>query len=189
MLTFVVGAAFAFTPGILDINSNIHIAPRSDMYVVWTNVIGGENFRLLSEITPAGAEYGAQHTARIVHQRDRRAQRIYWNMFFSSLSESGLAFASITAEATNHSIHLAEITGFRVINSLVDGFSIDDFGLTVEFDTTGFVGAVLDHGDSTNITIYVFWDGTIPQGFEIDTESIYTLASHFIIEFDYAPVA
>jgi len=192
MLTFVVGAAFAFAPGIIDINGRVNLAAQDDLYVVWTDVIGGPDFQLITSTpvaTPFGWEYGASHTGQIVDARARTAQRIVWNINFSELSESGEAFASITATAANNSIRPAIITGGSITWTNESGFTAADFGLTVDFDTTGFTGEVLEQGDSTEVTVYVSWDGTIPEGFTFDGGIGYTHAASFIIDFDYAPYA
>ena len=172
-LVFAVGAAFAFAPGILDIQGSVNIAVPD--YVVWSDVIAGPGFEL---ITPAGFEIGATHTAEIVDARERTAQRIEWTINFS---EAG--FAAITATATNQSL-----LHYALITDLTYGWEDDqiaaDFGLTFDVLTT-FVGETISPDGFETVTIMVAWDGTIPAGFEGSDTDEYTLINTFFIEFDY----
>ena len=186
MLTFLVGSAFAFIPGVLDIVSGVNLAAQDDLYVVWSNVTGGDDFQLLpSGITPAGGEFNATHTAQIVNERDRTAQRIIWTINFS---EAG--FADITATATNNSPQPAIITGGSASWSNVAlGLSHTDFGLNEVTDFTGFVGETLAPGASVSTTIRVTWDGTIPAGFTVPTGETYAFSANLTVTFNYAPAA
>jgi len=175
MLTFLVGAAFAFAPGILDVRGTVNIAVPE--YVVWTNVVAGPDFEL---ITPAGWEFGATHSAEIVDARDRTNQRIEWTINFS---EPG--FAEITATAENQSaLHAATIT--NVSYGWDDDELADAFGLTVDIIVASFVGLTLEPGAEATVTILVGWfDGIIPPDFEASATDEYTFVNTFFIEFDY----
>jgi len=184
MLTFVVGTAFAFAPGMLDIGTIINLSAQEDLYVVWSDVTGGPDFQLLSSVTPAGWEIGARHTARIVNERGRTNQRIEWTINFS---EEG--FAAITATATNNSLQPVIITGGNATwsNIAIPGLTAVDFGLMEDVSISGFVGETLSPGDSTSMTVYVFWDGTVPAGFTASDD--YAFAANLTVTFDYAPAA
>ena len=174
MFIFLIGAAFAFAPGILDVTGTVNIAIPD--YVTWTNVEAGPGFEL---ITPLGWEFGATHTAEIVDARERTNQRIEWTINFS---EEG--FADITATATNESaLHSAVITDLTY--GWTDDDIADDFGLTVDVITTSFVGLTLAPESSAAVTLSVEWDGTIPLGFEGSDTDEYTFINTFFIEFDY----
>ena len=183
-LVFLVGVAFAFGPGILDIAGTVNIAAPD--YVVWSNVEAGPNFQL---IEPTGFEIGASHSARIVDARGRTSQRIEWNINFSEFPEElDFSFADITATAENQSaMHSAIITSLDY--SWYDGrygrnYSAEDFGLTF-IERFPFVGSIIEPGASAMTAIGIRWDGTIPETFQIlDTEE-YTFAINFIVEFTY----
>ena len=173
-LLFLIGAVFAFTPGILDVTGTVNIANPG--YVVWTNVEAGPGFEL---INPFGWEFGATHTAEIVDARGRTNQRIEWTINFS---EEG--FADITATATNESsLHSA------VIANLSYGWNDEDiahdFGLSIDVLTPSFVGLTLAPKTSATVTISITWDGTIPLEFVPSGTDGYTFVNTFFIEFDY----
>ena len=174
VLVFLAGAAFAFAPGILDVDGTVNIAIPD--YVTWTNVEAGPGFEL---ITPFGWEFGATHEAQIVDARERTNQRIEWTINFS---EPG--FADITATATNESVlHSATITNLTY--GWDDLGIADDFGLSVNVITSSFVGLTLLPEASATVTMSVDWDGTIPLGFEGSDTDEYTFVNTFFIEFDY----
>ncbi|MCL1990598.1 MAG: hypothetical protein FWG67_06890 [Defluviitaleaceae bacterium] len=167
-LVFLVGAAFAFAPGILDIAGTVNVAAPE--YVVWSNVVAGPGFELLR---PEGWENNATHTAQIVDARGRTNQRIEWAISFTDAG-----FADITAAATNESsLHAITIT------ELTHAWSDDElaaaYGLTVDLITTAFVGTTLAPGASAIATVSVEWDGSIPTS--DDEPAVNT----FIMEFDY----
>jgi len=167
------GAAFAFAPGIIDVDGTVNIAIPD--YVVWTNVEAGPGFEL---IVPDGWEFGATHEAEIVDARERTNQRIEWTINFS---EAG--FADITATATNESaLHPAIIT--ELSYGWDDDEIAEDFGLTVDVITTSFVGLTLAPEASATVTMSIEWDGTIPLDFEGSSDE-YTFINTFYIEFDY----
>ena len=173
---FLIGAAFAFAPGILDVTGTVNVAIPN--YVVWTDVEAGPGFEL---IQPLGWEFGATHSAEIVDARDQTNQRIEWNINFY---EEG--FADITATATNEStIHSAIIT--NVDYGWDDEYIAYDFGNSLVFDvvTSSFVGTTLAPGASATVTLSVDWDGTVPEDFEASDVYEYTFVNTFFIEFDY----
>ena len=173
-VTFLVGAAFAFTPGIIDVTGTVNVANLG--YVVWTNVEAGPNFEL---ITPFGWEYGATHRAQIVNARDRTNQRIEWTINFI---EPG--FADITATATNESaLHAATITNLSY--GWADSNIANDFGLSIDVITTAFIGLTIAPESSATVTMSISWDGTIPLGFEATGTDGYSFVNTFFIEFDY----
>ena len=180
MLTFVVGAAFAFTAGTLDIVGTVNLAEQD--YVVWSNVTAGPGF------TALGIEVGATHSAQIVNERGRTDQRIVWNINFSE-ADGGFAMAAITATATNNSNQDAIITSVTPVWSWTDvatGFTAADFGLDVTVPAAGLFFAPIAPGGTASITVEVEWDGTIPAGFTFDPANEYTFAAEFTIEFEYA---
>jgi len=198
-ITFLVGAAYAFAPGILDVRGTVNIAVPD--YVVWTNVEGGDNFHFGPGIipdppdydggpgegvepvigfTPFGAEFGATHNAIIVDARGRTNQLIEWNIYFY---QGG--FADITATVTNQSaLHAAIITNMNI--SWGDEDFANTFGdsLTVRNFTGSFVGTTLAPGESTTVYLAVDWDGTVPDGFVASNDD-YTFVNTFLVEFDY----
>ena len=174
-VVFVIGAAFAFAPGILDVTGTVNVAVPD--YVIWDDVVAGPGFELLPP--PPGWEYGATHTAQIVDARDRTDQRIEWTINFS---EAG--FADITATARNESaLHSATITDLTY--GWDDAGIANDFGLTVDVITSSFVGLILAPEATATVTMSVEWDGTIPAGFEGSATDEYTFVNTFFIEFDY----
>jgi len=139
MLTFVVGAAFAFAPGMLDIVGTVNITTTED-YVRWYTVDYGDGWRgpgaAPDGITGAwGSLWTEANFASIVTTDElrpvlvdaihadppindgRMLQRITWTMHFdaASIAEYGIssadpARAGITATAFNHSPQDAEIS-------------------------------------------------------------------------------
>ncbi|MCL2399120.1 MAG: hypothetical protein FWC91_05150 [Defluviitaleaceae bacterium] len=185
MLVFATGSAFAFTPGIIDIAGTVNITAPDNLYVVWENVVAGPDFEFMP-IVPAGFEVGAIHSAGIVSERGRTAQRIEWEMTFF---EEG--FAAITASVRNHSFHPVIITGANAewVNTALSGVSAADFGLMVDLSTGGFVNTVLPPNETTQMTAMVMWDGTIPAGFTFPTGGEDAFAASLAITFDYAPAS
>jgi len=185
-ITFLVGAAFAFAPGILDVRGAVNIAVPD--YVVWSNVEAGPGFSYPDElsvpdalpITAAGWEYGATHSAVIVEAGGRTNQRIEWNINFYQAG-----FADITATVTNESaLHSAIITNVNF--GWGDEDITNNFGDRLIFDviTGSFIGTTLAPGASATVTLSVEWDGTLPAG-SIASDDVYIFVNTFFIEFDY----
>ena len=178
LLILLTGTAFAFAAGNLDILSNIHIAPSSN-YLAWTNVVAGDGFQL---ITPAGAEFGATHTAQIAQARGRTRQRIYWDVRFE---EAG--FASITATATNesslHSIYISDVS--HRWEGMQPGLTESDFGFLVDIQDDFFTGAVLLPLASASVIIEVEWTGIYDEDFIFNEDEVFTRVGTLVIEFDY----
>lgn len=177
---FFAGVAFAFAPGIIDINGTVNIATPE--YVTWTNVEAGPGLTFVNpnDPDPEGWEYGATHTAQIVDERGRTNQRIEWDIYFT---EEG--FADITATATNESaLHSAIISNLNY-GWLDVPFDAAEFGLDLAVVTTSFVGTVLTPEATATVSLSVEWDGTVPDWFVIDEDEGFELATTFFIEFDY----
>jgi hypothetical protein len=141
MLTFTVGAAFAFAPGNLDIVATINLAGPDDAYVIWSqvrfyanpaDVLAGE-VTIVTAPTPvpapapgggggaASAGFGlvpafamgdVSQSASIINARGRTNQRIVWNLnFYDAANPGSLA---ITATALNQAAVDATIANATV---------------------------------------------------------------------------
>jgi len=190
-LVFMTGAAFALSPGSLDIVGTVNITAPEDMYVVWetaeTDDTGGP-------AQPFVSSWGVDRSeATIVGTRGRTDQRIEWDIVFMAPNEGwdgavGEASVQLTATATNNSpFQDANITAATVTWSVPAA----DFGLDIDVDYDDFIG-FLAAGDTTDeLFVEVTWDGTVPIGFfdddDIDPEDE-VFATTLTITFAYDPV-
>jgi hypothetical protein len=180
MLTFIVGSAFAFDPGMLDIVGSVNVAPPEELYIVWSGVEIDDEF------------LNTGQTVAIIDARGRESQSIVWNIDFKDVkdefdvSEGGCA--AIVAVATNNSALKAEITDVGIEWIGTDGLTMVELGLEVIIDDTGFVGDI-ESEDTATLTVTVTWDGTIPDGFVIPDDDEYGLAGSFVISYEYKPAA
>lgn len=191
LFTFLVGAAFAFADGVLDIHGTLRLTAPTD-YVFWYAVNYGEDF-----LAPLGFSFSATQSASIVDRPgpgtlDRTNQRISWNMDFRFTPGMGDEFvAQITATARNASMHPAFIDGFTyewdyIWDYDTHGFTFADFGFEVFINPLldNLSNQVLQPFTNNTVVVEVQWDGTIPVGFETDL-NIYELVANLTVEFDY----
>jgi len=191
MLVFMTGAAFAFSPGALDVVGTVNIAAPDELYVVWETADTGTS---LGGIQPWGFSWGViDSTATIGNARGRTDQRITWTITFEAPDEGwdifvGNAEAALTATATNNSVSTdALISAATVTWSPANAPTL--FGFDLDIDQAAFTG-VLDAGDATgDLVILLDWDGTFPAGFfDGETPGDPVFAATLTIEFEYDPV-
>lgn len=188
LLVFVVGSAFAFTPGFLDIIGRVNL--QTEGYVVWYSVANTQMDNPLAPIIPPGppppgpgtfgTPIGSLQFAQIVNRTapapNLTNQRIEWDMYFVTVgSVPGLGAATehrarLTATARNLGSLTAEIDTASVTWQTPAGAPLDpsDFGLTVVIDQAMFSGAanqLAPGGVSMPLQVDVLWDGTLPSGF------------------------
>lgn len=188
MLTFVIGGAFAFTPGQLDVTGTINLAEQD--YVIWYSAVSPN---------PLGFAVGANQSSSIENARGRTDQSIVWNIDLNRIDPiDGVAMVAMTAVARNNSSQTIEITAvtpnvyeWTVIaeDALGTPFTAADFGLTINVPTAGaFFNPILPNANSATIEFEVVWDGTFPVDFVFDDNEDYTFVADFEITFDYAIV-
>jgi len=182
LLVFVIGAAFAFTPGILDIEGTVSFEYN---YVIWesaTTTASAPGISVGPTMLPADTPGGARAIAAptIVDERGRTDQRIEWDMHFA---EPG--YATLTAYVENEAAVAALLTNV-VITSTLGTWDAADFGLTIVVNAGGaaFVPQTLapEMVHPTPIEVVVTWAGVTPAGFDQETE---IPAVTFTVEFDY----
>jgi len=187
MLVFIVGAAFAFAPGTLDIEGRMHMATD---YVVWNDVSE-------TMVAPLGFPVGATQNATIVNNRNRTDQTIEWTVFFT---EAGSA--TLTATAYNNSNLPVELDFVDAEWSFEGGFTAADFGLTETVDDTLFLLMPLGPAGSATaesmpLMVTVDWDGNFPDLDDADpdlleetgpTLNTYLFAATLTVTFGYAPL-
>ena len=162
MLTFVVGSAFAFAPGILDITGTVNVATPEELYVVWDEADTGVDLAAL------GFSWRAQSDATIVDMRGRTDQRIEWVVTFAAPDDDvpnalDPSEATLTAFARNDSLLLdADITAGSVSWSTAPPAG---FGLTHSVNDTAFLGTLTPGAVSGPLEVSVEWDGSFPAGF------------------------
>jgi len=183
MLVFTVGAAFAFAPGVLDIDGRMHMA--SD-YVVWYDVSDTAPSPLG---IPVGATQSADITTRLLDTRTD--QRIVWRVYFS---EAGTAM--LTATAFNNSNITVDIEEASYSWAFEGGFTAADFGLSVSINDILFAGALSALTESMPVEVTVTWTGDMPDLDDDDLDEVigsvtgdtYLFAATLTVEFDYAPL-
>lgn len=184
-----IGGIFAFIGGQIDIAGTVRIAAEGTDYVYWDSVhtdffiptspLGGFS---PASISPMGGYFGAEHTANIINNRGRTNQTIVWDINFN---EAG--FAGITAIARNNTTENAIITRASAgFTDFAPGFTLADFGLSLDVDDIGFVGQTMAPDSTLSMQVFVDWDGTIPPGFYSGGED-HTFAASLEVVFDYAP--
>ena len=167
MLVFLIGSAFAITPGVLDIFGRIILAEQ-ELYVVWCDTGPSLSGSPVGNIT---------QTASVlpwpIYGRTR--QRIAWNISFT-----GPGTASLTAQIHNIGLLDANIYDWSIDITNVEGNT--DFGLQAIVNSDDILGRINAGTRSTPLNVDVFWGGTgiiDPTG--LNEASI-------IIEFMYEPV-
>ena len=195
MLTFIIGAAFALTPGILEVEGIINIAPPEELYVVWSraNVGGADITPTPGGITGYGATLGGEAGVVFQDARGRSNQVLVWTVNFDN--EEFFHAASLSAWAVNESTQPATIAvrGTPVVQ--YDTALAAQLGLTITADTSSFLTASLPSSAETGaLSVDVFWNGAptipdpgspgsfipAPEGHEFEPFEI-------TIEFDYFP--
>ena len=171
MLTFLIGAAFASTSGMLDIVGSVRIS-QMDLMVEWTTA---------TAIAPLMTTDGdVVHSAAIDAAFDRgdgrQNQRINWTISFT-----GEGHATLTAIATN--------TG--EVNAIIQSmdyswgtFDADAWGIEVS-DWASFMTfqGLIAPGETRDIMIEVWWPGDVPAGFDFPASGY--IEATFTVEFDY----
>jgi len=183
LLVFVVGAAFAFAPGHLDIHGNINL--QAEGYVVWYSTVGtvedNASFPLLPTpppsppgglvgITPLGTPIGSAQFAEIVDRAlpgpNTTSQRIVWDIYFANVGSvpglGGATFhrARLTAQARNQGnvpalINNAVVTWEQLDGTVIPTPDLVALGLTWTIDESLFSGAgnTLPPGDLSDNVI------------------------------------
>ena len=176
LLVFVVGTAFAFTSGTLDIEGRVHV---SGGYVKWLEVEPGPGHTF---IPATSASQGVTMTTAFADARGRTDQTIVWNMYFT---RSGTA--EIVATAINDSSQAATITYVNTVWNMEQGMTLASFGLSEDIIDAAFVGVSIPAGGTSGpLMVEVEWNGTIPAGFVIPAGETYALAGTATITFGYA---
>ena len=186
MLVFVVGAAFAFDPGILDVRGTVNVAAPDELYVVWDEADTGVDFAAF------GFSWRAESDATIVDARGRTDQRIEWVVTFAAPDDDvpnalDPSEAVLTAFARNDSLLLdADITAGSVTWTTPPPAG---FGLTHTVDDTAFLGTLTPGALSGPLEVKLEWDGTFPAGFFDNADPGDELpVAVLLVTFDYAPV-
>ena len=206
LLVFSVGAAFAATPGVLDVRTQVRIVAQ-DLYVRWASAEANTTSPGIH--VPFGVTLGdhvtqsAEISDTFVRDGDTRSrQRIEWEIHFG-----GAGNATLVAEAENIGplaalIHDATYSwefamGPAAGNSATAAATA--LGLGVDIFDMMFAG-VLAAGTPTSpattapVMITVAWGGNIPDGFATThADAVYTPAGGgaqqirliLVIEFDY----
>ena len=171
MLTFLIGAAFASTNGMLDIVGNVRIS-QMDLMVEWTNVTEAPRPALITD-------GDVVHSANIdtVFLRDgRSSQRINWTITFTGEGE-----ATIFAMAENTGAVPAVIQNMTYSWSGIDanawGIAIDDWASTMTFE------GPIAPGETRDLTLEAWWQGNVPAGFTFPPSGYITAT--LTVEFDY----
>jgi hypothetical protein len=216
MLTFVVGAAFAFADGVLDIRGTVSVTAIDELYVTWYSVDYGEGEITINDTAvSAGVTIGAGASATFADSSrlndGRTNQRIVWSIdfcledFLDPLGAAGFSMASLTATAMNHAtmpaeIALVEFSGRDYDWRMLDGDGEEvsavalaaELGLTVTVNSDNFEGVlgVAPTNRSDALQVIVNWDPLpIEPGtalYEAEPGDVFTL--FLVIEFDYFPV-
>jgi len=165
LLVFVVGSAFAFPQGWLDIRSDIHL--QTGLYVVWHATEGtvqdNAAFPLLPPpppppspgITPFGVPIGSVQIPQIVNRAapgpNVTNQRIEWDIYFVPVgSVAGLGAATfhrarLTAQARNDGaltaqINDAVVTWYDAAGAPITAAAATAMGLTWTINQADFTG-------------------------------------------------
>lgn len=190
MLTFLVGSAFAFAPGIIDIRANIRVMNVDELYVVWDDADIGV------PIIPLGGAVGdsiINHQAAIVNYRGRTDQRIVWTIWFDAEEWDDLTGADaaiLTATARNNATVAADITAIApfwshaTLTNAQAATLAGDLGLSYTIVFDGLTGTLAAGATSGSLVVMVEWDGTIPA--TADYGDVWNLM--LTIGYDYIPV-
>ena len=168
LLIFVLGAAFAFTPGRLTIGGAVNLEP-DDLYVQW---------RTTSHTSTSGVR---SELPVIEDANGRTNQHIRWEVTFENPGTASLSF-----QAQNLSQAFDALIGNLTVSPGALDIAIvgADYGITLSGDYVDFNGAVVPMtGLSDVYTLNVHWDGRIPPGFDPDNNPA------FVFEISYTYTA
>jgi hypothetical protein len=185
MLVFVVGAAFALTPGALDIRGNVNVAAPDDLYVVW-----------MQPFAPSWIDVGTvNHSVTLADGADGRSDQVaLWTINFAT---AGTAVLDITA--FNNAAVPAIIAGGAITWLDADGDPITGGELTALLTSFGLSASFIDGSDddfrgtlpagveSAPLGVQVVWEGDTPAGFTAAAGSDYGFAATLAITFTYGP--
>jgi len=169
LLIFVMGAAFAFTPGRLTIGGAVNLEP-DDLYVQW---------RTASTTSTAGVR---SELPVIEDANGRTSQHIRWEVTFE---EPGTATLNFQAQNLSPAFN-ALIGNFTVSPGALDLAIVGaDYGITLSGDFEDFNGTIVPMlGLSDTYTLNIHWNGLFPPGFD----PINNPAFVFEISYDYTAI-
>ena len=151
LLTFLVGAAFAFVPGTLTIGGNVSIEP-TDAFVRWNTAVVSSS--------PASIEV----TQLITYGGGREAQHIEWDVTFDQPGETTLTVTALNSHDVLSALLATPAVTYNGGYAAAHGLTITpNFG-----NLTGPLGNAVAgvYTISQEGTITVAWDGTLPPGFD-----------------------
>jgi len=168
LLVFVLGAAFAFTPGRLTIGGAVNLEP-DDLYLQWRTA-------------STSSTEGVRSALPVIQEaRDRNRQHISWEVTFESPGTASLNF-----EAQNHSQAFNALIGnLRISPSALEVIAERDYGITFSGNFRGFDGTVVPRAGLSDVyTLNVHWNGRFPDGFDPNNNP----AIVFEISYDYTAI-
>jgi hypothetical protein len=176
LLTFLAGAAFAFSPGQLTIGGTVNLDPN---YVVWNTAVTSVTSPAAIAVNPAQNQI--VQTVVVEDARDRTDQHISWEISFRT---PGIARLDVTAlnehETLPAAVTLSVSTPGEVTSTVLTSAT---YGLIVGGNFNQSLPETIAPGAvGLNRYITVEWDGTIPPGFNQDADNP---VFEFIIAFDY----
>jgi hypothetical protein len=208
LLTFLVGAAFALTDGILDIEGRVRVA-APDLVVIWADD-GGDFTGTRAPFPPFAEGSGTfVNTWAFVDPfpdvNGRPRQTIVWTIDFGTFGaddpDSSLInpfidwsdfddfshYAILTAVAHNISDFDAEITNPTLV---YDASLADELGLIINFvenSEDDFMGEILSGAVSEELIVGVIWDST-EMSADFDAADVPWLELEIAVSFDYIPI-
>lgn len=167
LFTFLIGASFALSSGLIDIYGTINISSPVN-YVVWERV--EHQF-----------EVNATQNTEIINFRGRTNQRIIWDVYFEKgpyVYYNIVSAVAITATARNESpLNYMKITNVSVVSAIQEGalyFGVK-YDILLDLISTSPIPP-LSFGEAI---IKITWDGTI------NSENNEDLNFGLLIEFYY----
>ena len=174
-LVFMVGAAFALTPGRLDVIGTVNL--DAELYVAWYHVSPEP-----LDIAPLFITEGSSHNTLLEDANGRTNQIIVWNVYFVE-PENGEFSATLTATARNNSA--VEATISQVVAGWDDELLAEEWGLDINIFTGAITSVDLAGGAvSAEMSITVDWDGNFPASFDplFDALPVFPLTVSLVYE-------